>query len=367
MKKILALLLAVAMLFALCACGNNDDQKKDNNDKVEDKPTTSTTEAAGTTTTVPNNDEDNNNEDNGDTNTAAVVKFGSAVYVSGLAATDATEDKTGQGSADITAAAVTLDADGKIVACDLDTMQNKVAYSFDGKAVANTEFKTKYEQGDAYNMVAYGGAKQEWYKQVDAFETLIVGKTIDEVKALVIEGKKGTDEVVNAGCTIMIEDFVKAIEKAAANANADVSSDVTVKVTLNTTQTCTDATEDKAGSNKIETYTFAAAMKDGKVVSADSDCVEISFGFDETGKTSFDAAAAVQSKREKGDAYGMVAYGGAKLEWYQQADAFDATCEGKTGAEIAGLIAEDGKGVEAVQTAGCTIYVSGFVAAASKI
>ena len=33
----------------------------------------------------------------------------------------------------------------------------------------------------------------------------------------------------------------------------------------------------------------------------------------------------------------------------------------KTAAEIAGLVAEDGKGVEALQTAGCTIYVTGFV------
>ena len=58
---------------------------------------------------------------------------------------------------------------------------------------------------------------------------------------------------------------------------------------------------------------------------------------------------------------------GYESTWAQQADAFDAQCEGKTGAEIAGLKAENGKGVEAVQTAGCTIAVSGLVGAASKI
>ena len=63
----------------------------------------------------------------------------------------------------------------------------------------------------------------------------------------------------------------------------------------------------------------------------------------------------------------MVAYGGATKEWHEQAAAFDAACVGKTATEIAGFVAEDGKGVEDIQAAGCTIYVTGFVKAASKI
>lgn len=333
MKKILSIALCVLMLASvLTACGG-DKKPADDGNKGE----------------------------------VANVKFGAAVYVSAPTATDATDDKAGQGSVDVTVAAVTVDADGKIVACDLDTMQNKVSYTTEGKAVANTEFKSKRELGDAYNMVTYGGAIAEWYKQADAFETLIVGKTVAEIKALVAEANKGTDEVVQAGCTIMIHEFVNAIEKAVANAKAEVAADATVKVALHTAQTCTDATEEKPGSNKVEIYAFGAAMKDGKVLSADSDCAEISFGFDITGKSTFDASKAVQTKREKGDAYGMVAYAGSAKEWYAQADAFDAACEGKTGAEIAGLMAEDYKGVDSLKSAGCTIYVSGFVAAASKI
>ena len=329
MKKILSLVLCTLMLVSmLAACGGNET----------------------------NND------------TPATVKFGSALNISGVAATDATADKNGQGAMDITAAAITLDADGKIVACDLDTLQVKAAYTTEGKAVANAEFKTKRELGDAYNMVTYGGAKAEWYKQADAFEALIVGKTVADVRGLVVnETNKGTDEVVNAGCTIMINEFVTAIEKAAANAKVEVAADVTVKVAMSATQTCTDATADKAGSNKVETYVCAAAVKDGKIVSADSDCVEANFGFDTAGKSSFDASKEVKSKREQGDAYGMVAYAGAAKEWYAQADAFDAACEGKTAAEIAGLKADDGKGIDSLKSAGCTIYVTGFVAAASKI
>ena len=298
----------------------------------------------------------------------ATLKMGLGVYTATPTTTDATEEKDGQGKVAITAAVISVDADGKVVACQLDTADLTVKFTADGKAIANDGFKTKYEQGADYNMVTYGGAAKEWFEQADAFETVVVGKTLAEIKALVAEGNKGTADVVAAGCTIMINEFVNAIEKAAQGAkDSDLTKDAIVKVTMAAEQTCTDATEDKAGSNKIATTIFAAALKDGKVALASSDCVEIDFTFDVAGKSTFDASKEIKSKREKGDNYNMVAYGGAVAEWYAQADAFDAACVGKTASEIAGLMGEDGKAVADVQAAGCTIYVSGFVAAASKI
>lgn len=297
----------------------------------------------------------------------AAVKFGAGVYTSAPSATDATADKDGSGKLDVTVAAVTVDANGKIAACALDTASNTVSFTADGKAVANGEFKTKYELGADYNMVAYGGANKEWFEQADSFEALVVGKTLDEVKALVADANKGNDEVISAGCTIMIHEFVGAIEKAYNNAKTEISADATLKVNVATEQTCTDATEEKDGSNKISVYTFAAAVDaEGKVVASTSDCVEVSFTFDMTGVSTLDTTKAVASKREQGANYGMVAYGGAAKEWFEQADAFDAACIGKTTAEIAGLMGDDGKGVADLQTAGCTIYVSGFVKAATK-
>ena len=299
----------------------------------------------------------------------ATLKFGMGVYSSTPAVTDATADKDGSGKLDVTVAAVTVDADGKIVACALDTASNTVNFTADGKAVAKTEFKTKYEMGKDYNMVAYGGAKKEWYEQADAFEALVAGKTLAEVKALVGAENKGTDEVVNAGCTIMINEFVAAIEKAYnAAAASNATADTTLKVTAATEQTCTDATADKDGSNKVATTVFAAAIdKDGKVVAAASDCVELAFTFSTKGASTLDTTKAVVSKKEQGANYGMVAYGNAAKEWFEQAAAFDAACIGKTASEIAGLMGQDGKGVADLQAAGCTIYVSGFVKAASKI
>ena len=217
-------------------------------------------------------------------------------------------------------------------------------------------------------MVTYGGAVKEWYAQADAFETVVKGKTLDEVKALVVEGNKGNSEVVAAGCTIMINEFVSAIEKAYNTAaTSNVTANDTLKVTAATEQTCTDATEDKDGSNKVSTTVFASAVDaNGKIVAASSDCVEVAFTFTTAGASTLDTTKAVLSKKEQGDNYNMVTYGGAVKEWYAQAAAFDAACIGKTPAEVAGLMAEDGKGVDTLKAAGCTIYVSGFVKAASK-
>ncbi len=297
------------------------------------------------------------------------LKFGLGVYVNVTKADSATEDADGQGNVAVTAAAVTVDAEGKIVSCVLDTADNTVKYTAEGKAVANNSFKTKYELGKDYNMVTYGGAAKEWYEQADAFMALVTGKTLDEVKALVAAGNKGNDEVINAGCTIMISDFVKAIEKAYKNAaDSAATADTKLKLGMHTEQTCTDATEDKGGSSKLETTAFAAAVDaDGKVVVASSDCAQITFTFDAAGVSTYDLTKAVQTKKEQGDNYGMVSYAGAAKEWYAQAAAFDAACVGKTASEIASLMGSDNYGNADLKAAGCTILVNGFVKAASKI
>jgi hypothetical protein len=224
-------------------------------------------------------------------------------------------------------------------------------------------------------MVAYGGAVQEWYKQADAFETVVCGKTLDEVKALVAGENKGTEEVINAGCTIMVHEFVQAIEKAYNNAVAsDVTAEHTLKLGVSTAQSCKDATEEKDGQNQLETTFLAVAVDaEGKVVAATSDCVQVKFTFDATGASTYDLTKAVSSKKEAGANYGMSAYGtdlngdGTVKEWFEQAAAFDTACVGKTAAEIASLMGENNYGSADLQAAGCTILVDGFVKAASKL
>ena len=173
------------------------------------------------------------------------LKLGLGLCVATPSATDATEDGNGKAQATVTVAAVTLNKDGKIVACQLDCADATVEYTADGKALAKDSIKTKYESGKDYNMDAYGNAAKEWFEQADAFEGVVIGKTVDEVKALVVEGNKGSDEVINAGCTIMVHEFAKAIEKAAAGAvETEAKSSDTLQLGVYTQQTTKDAAED---------------------------------------------------------------------------------------------------------------------------
>ncbi|MBR3895196.1 MAG: hypothetical protein IKJ35_08645 [Clostridia bacterium] len=295
------------------------------------------------------------------------LKLGLGIYTTAKA-TNATADKNGQGQATVTAAAVLVDDAGKIVKAVIDCADSTVSYTFEGKAVAASEFKTKYEQGKDYNMVAHGGAAKEWFEQADAFCALIVGKTAAEVKALVASNNKGTDEVINAGCTIDVAEFANAIEKAINNATeTEATEKDTLKLGVSTAQSTSDANVEKDGFNQIETTLFAAALNaDGKVVAASSECVQVKFAFDATGASKFDATKAITAKREAGKDYNMVAHGGAAKEWFEQAAAFDAACIGKTVAEIKGLMV-DNYGNADLQAAGCTILVDEFVKAASKL
>ena len=313
-------------------------------------------------------DKDNSN------NEEPALKLGLGL-VTTTSVSNAEGETNGQGQVTITAAAVLVDNDGKIVKAFIDCSDNTVGYTADGKAVANSSFATKYEQGANYGMTNpnYGGtATKEWFEQANIFCGLVAGKTVTEVNALVAENAKGTEEVITAGCTIYVSDFAKAIEKAVANATAsNATKNDTVKLGVSTSQTTTDADGETDGSNKLETTFFAAAVDaNGKIVAASSDSVEVTFTFDATGASTYDATKAVASKKEKGANYGMTnpLYGGtAKKEWFEQAAAFDAACIGKTAAEVKDLMGPDYKGNADVQAAGCTIYVSGLVAAASKV
>ncbi len=295
------------------------------------------------------------------------IKMGLGICTSVTKASDATEENDGEGAVEITAAAVMLDKDGRIISCYIDTAACNVKYTKDGKATANGSFKTKYELGYDYSMKKYGAA-HEWFEQVDAFTALCKGKTLDEVKALVVNGYKGNDDVIAAGCTIGINDFVIAIEKACNNArDCEAVPADKLKMGTHTEQTVRDAGEND-GESKLETTFFAAAIDpDGKIVAAVTDCVEVKFAFSADGASKTDIAKAILSKRELGDSYGMVAYMASDREWYTQADAFAATCIGKTAGDVESLMGDDGKGSADVQNAGCTIVVNGFVSAASKI
>ena len=306
---------------------------------------------------------------------AQTLKFGMGVdsYINNP--TSAAADKNGSAEAVTAVAAVLLDNEGKIVKCVLDTAANKLDYTAEGKFVETKEFKTKYEQGDAYGMKAYGGAKKEWYEQADAFAALVVGKTITDVKALIATDGKGTEDVINAGCTIYVSDFINSIEKAVNNAKeSSATADDTLKLGLVSTQTgCKDATAEADGVNEVDTTVVASAVnKDGKVTATVTDAVQAKATFNAKGETKLEKSNPITTKKDAGANYGMAQYGqdlnkdGTVKEWFEQAAAFDNACVGKTADEITKLAVDSGYGSEDLQTAGCTIHIGDMVKAAVK-
>lgn len=302
------------------------------------------------------------------------LSFGVGVYAYRDGLTDATEENDGKLDTAITVAAVTLDGEGKIVNCAIDTVEFAAKFNEKGEALPVGGIKSKREEGDSYGMKAYGGSKKEWYEQVDALIELVKGKTLQDVKALVASDNKGNNDVINAGCTIVISDFVKAIENAINNAaESNVSKDDTLKIGIVATAADgKNATEDGDGSNEIGTsVTVAALDKNAKVVAAYSDALQSGATFDIKGVNT-GAAGEIVTKRDAKDSYGMASYGqdlngdGEVKEWFEQAKTFDDNLVGKNASEISKLVTDKGYGDESLQTAGCTIAVSDMVKAAVK-
>ena len=355
MKKIISI--ALVVLMALCtftACGDD----------------TATTTAATTvaTTTAPVVED-----------VAETVSFGMGVYAVYGDVTNAEGDANGKGEVVATVAAVLVDKDGKIVKCDIDCADISVAYTSAGVAVVSDEFKTKAELGSDYGMAAYGadlngdGKVLEWNEQIDVFENAIIGKTIDEAKALVVNGYQAVEDVQTAGCTMGVGDYIKAVEKVVANATeSGATATDALKVSAVVSATAKDATADAQGAVELEINVAAAATADGKVTANAVDVVSVAFAFDANGAMATDTAAEIKTKAELGTAYGMAAYGadlngdGKVLEWNEQAAAFNAACNGKTADEIAALVVNGYQAVEEVQAAGCTIGVADMAAAIVK-
>ncbi|MBR5633216.1 MAG: hypothetical protein IKW68_04475 [Clostridia bacterium] len=292
-------------------------------------------------------------------------KFGLGVYSYYGTPTDADAEDAGECETVFNVAAVYLDGDGRIEKCVLDSASYKLGYTREGKYVLPEDYSTKRELGDAYGMKA-GGASREWYEQADIFESVVKGKTVSEVRRLAADGGKGTDEVIKAGCTIKVTDFIRAIEAAADASVKTDAADGELELGIRASPSSSyDATDDEDGVASCE-VTFAAAMtKDGKVTAFMCDAAHAEIPFDENGEEELDEGADLKTKRQLGKAYGMK-NGGAKLEWYEQADALEGVIVGKSVSDIPSLVKEDGWGTDEVQTAGCTVKITDLILAAEK-
>lgn len=302
---------------------------------------------------------------------AKKVKTGIAI-VSSYTTADATADAAGNAQVDSTVAAVTVDESGKIVACKIDVAQNKVPVNADGTFDTSLTFKSKQELGTDYGMTPASAIGKEWYEQADAFAAYVVGKTAAEVEAIGVTGDHNAPDVADlaASCTMNVVDIKAAIVEACNNAqDLGASTDDTLGLGLSTEMSSSKLpTADEAGLVQTDT-TYAAVTydKDGKITSTVLNCTQAKMDVTAEGVVTARGDSIVP-KQEQGDDYGMRAASAIGKEWNEQADAFAAYLTGKTAAEVSaiGVTGDHNAPDVADLSASCTMNVLGFIDAVGR-
>ena len=273
---------------------------------------------------------------------------------------------------DVTLVAVTVDDNGIIEQCIIDSIGTEITFDGTGALTKVPEtIATKNELGDSYGMVAWGGAKYEWYQQAAALADYAEGKNLTQLKDGAIDetgyAPDGSDLASSA--SIYLGGYVAAIEVAVNNAKhlGAMAGDELRLAAIPSVASSTGATESKAGNAQLDVDVTALTVKEGVITSCFIDSVQAKVTFDANGDISSDITAPVQTKNELGDSYGMVAWGGAKHEWNVQAANFAAYVTGKTAAQVAGIaVNEATKPTDADLSAGVTIAIGGFQALMAK-
>ncbi|NLY29619.1 MAG: hypothetical protein GX047_03205 [Firmicutes bacterium] len=244
--------------------------------------------------------------------------------------------------ADSVIAAVAFDKDGRIVHVNLDTAQTKINFNRDWTISTDITVpgQTKKELGDAYGMRRASSIGKEWFEQIAEFEKWMVGKTVDEVKALKVKERDAAHPAVpdvpelTSSVTITVQDYIAAVEKAWENA-------VPVKAGGKSLGFGHDISlaSSKPGAPQVDT-TLAATLFDdeGKVVGVVLDVIQSKIPYDtKTSQLAVDPKAPILSKKELKDNYGMRRASAIGKEWYEQAVELEKWMIGKTAAEIQNL------------------------------
>lgn len=177
-----------------------------------------------------------------------------------------------------------------------------------------------------------------------------------------VSGCAGSPVIYYSDCTCPVDSHAQT---PATQPQAPVVTEGAVKTGL---AVVTSVAESVDGEAKYD-VTIAAVNVDenGVIVSCYLDSLGTSVLFGTDGVITTDLEAAVLTKNELGDSYGMKAYGNAKYEWYEQAAALANYALGKTVEELrAGAVNESGKAADADLATTATIYLGGYVTAIEK-
>ncbi|WP_019230006.1 hypothetical protein [Sedimentibacter sp. B4] len=350
-KSILLSLMLTMSLFAFAGCAK--EEAPVSNDPVVEQPA-----AEEPKTEEPVAGEVEVTEDS--------VKTGLAVISSVEKSADAGE-KDGLAQTDSVVLAVTVDQDGKIVKAAIDTAQTKINFTKEGKIASDkeAEYKSKQELGADYGMTKASSIGKEWFEQANALADYMVGKTVEEIKAIpVTDTGVPTEADLTSSVTIKINGYVAAVEKAVENAEflgATKNDELGLGV-VTTISKSKDAAADAEGvAQAYSTFTVTTFDADGKITSSIIDASQSNVKFDTTGKITTDLAADVLTKNELGDNYGMKKASKIGKEWYEQAKAFADFVVGKTAEEVTAIAVDaEGTTTDADLVSSVTIGIDAF-------
>lgn len=153
---------------------------------------------------------------------APSLKLGLGMKVN-MTGSDASADGDGKSQSDVTACAVTLDSNGKIVGVSWDVVQCKTAVTTAGKVTVADAVQSKKELKEGYGMKPASAIGKEWYEQIAALEAYAVGKTPADVAGMKVTEANGHTNVpdvedLKSSCTMSCGDFFDTLTKAAGNA-----------------------------------------------------------------------------------------------------------------------------------------------------
>ncbi len=349
MKKYLGLLL-VFLMVALMVVGCGETAIED--DPVEDPPDED----------IPAVDSD-----------IATLGLGVVTSIGRSADYDEENEIMPMAQIDTVIAAAVFDADGKIVDVQIDTAQTRVNYDEELQLLSDPaeEIRTKKELGDDYGMRRASEIEREWDEQIADLEEWMIGKTVEEVKALGLhEDGSPDDPDLSTQVTMTITSYVAALEKAYNNAVAVEGGAARLglghKVAINRSVGYDMVNDTEILPMAQVDVVIAAAVFDdaGAVSGVLIDTAQTRVNFDAEGQVTSDRAAEYKTKRELGDDYGMRRASAIEKEWDEQVIAFEEWMIGKTVSEITGMELDDADAPEDPDlTTSVTMTVSAYLAA----
>ncbi len=118
---------------------------------------------------------------------------------------------------DVVIAAAAFEADGRVAGILIDAAQTRVNFDIEGQVTSDRSavYLTKKELGADYGMARVSEIGKEWYEQIAALEEWMIGKNVDQIKAMTLQenGAPGDPDLVTA-VTITVTDYLSAFVEA---------------------------------------------------------------------------------------------------------------------------------------------------------